>query len=127
MNKDFVPYKEALILKNLGLDISCFGFYNNADGNIWVKHEIDPEIKDIYKGDFEAPTYQQSFDWFEDEHSIFIDRKTYTNVNEIMNIEYSIKSWKFPPIKIEFENPYDCFDRDKARLECLKKLIEVTK
>jgi hypothetical protein len=27
MNKDFVPYEQALVLKELGFDEPCFGYY----------------------------------------------------------------------------------------------------
>jgi hypothetical protein len=50
-----------------------------------------------------------------------------TNVNEIMDITYTIKSWKFPPIEIKFENPYDCFDKNKSELICIDKIIEIIK
>ena len=29
MNKEFIPYEQALVLKELGFDEPCFGYYND--------------------------------------------------------------------------------------------------
>ena len=42
-----------------------------------------------------------------------------------MDFSYRIISWRFRPIEIVFEDPYDCFDKYKADIACLKKLIEI--
>lgn len=60
MEKEFIPYELAFKLKELGFDEECFGFYNNADGNVWIKHLVDDSIKSIYKGDIQAPLWQQA-------------------------------------------------------------------
>ena len=56
-----------------------------------------------------------------------VQRVVDTNVNEILDITYTIKSWKFPPIKVEFENVYDCFDKHKSELICIDMIIELLK
>ena len=66
--QNFVPYQIALDMKELGFDEPCFGFYNNADGNVWIKHTVDESIKSIYTGDFEAPTFSQCFKWFREKY-----------------------------------------------------------
>ena len=56
MNKDFVPYEEALGLKALGFEETCYGFYNQDDNN---------KPKGFYpaNGNNSAPLYQQAFRW----------------------------------------------------------------
>ena len=54
MNELFVPYKESLILKDLGFNEVCFGFYNNAIADVYIKQDFNDELREIYKGDFEC-------------------------------------------------------------------------
>jgi len=122
--KDFIPYEQAFALKELGFDEPCLAYWNfytrelnyNGQPSIFSNEDV-----------IQLPTFSQTFDWFEKTHSIFVQRMIDTNVNEIMDITYTIKSWKFPPIEIKFENPYDCFDKNKSELACLKELIELVK
>ena len=70
MNKEFIPYEQALELKELGFDEPCFGFFNKT----WNKEKeiLFPQ----YAGELEnwnntqhlcsAPLYQQAFRWFRD-------------------------------------------------------------
>jgi len=134
MEKGFVPYKQAFALNKLEMlpDIS-YGYYSkNTSG----KYKLDDityfqsiEPGEPHKNDtvIHAPLYQQAFEWFEKEHNIFVDRTTHTSVNEVLGFDYKLKSWRFPPITIEFEEPYDEFDREKANIACLNKLIEIIK
>ena len=138
LNDDFVPYEQALALKALGYDKQCFKKSvhkkkcDNKDEkgncplhNIFCGYpdcEIDKTIEQIG-----IPLWQQAFRFFEEEHSIFIDRRIATSANEILGIDYYLKSWKFRPIIIKFENPYDDLDEQKAQIACLKKLIEIVK
>ena len=34
MNKEFIPYEQALALKELGFDEPCFGYYNIKDNDL---------------------------------------------------------------------------------------------
>lgn len=131
MSKHFLKYKESLELKELGFKDPCMAHYlvtDTRDGTdiifeMW--NDENTEYEPIHK--IGAPLYQQAFKWFETKHSMFIDRSIMTNVNEIMSIEYRIKSWKFPPVEVEFDGKYDSFDLDKAQLACVRKLIEILK
>lgn len=73
MENEFVPYEQALELKQLGFDEVCFGFYNNAIANVYIKQDFNDELREIYKGDFDAPLWQQAFDWFRIEHNLYGD------------------------------------------------------
>jgi hypothetical protein len=134
MNKEFIPFEQSLALKELGFDEPCLAFYYNNSTNqlseplsTWVIVEDYRNGLQVSHVKCTAPLFQQSFDWFEKNHSIFVQRMIDTNVNEIMDITYTIKSWKFPPIEIKFENPYDCFDKNKSELICIDKIIEIIK
>ena len=40
MNKEFIPYEEALELKRLGFDEPCLTYYYNISGNIRTGIEV---------------------------------------------------------------------------------------
>lgn len=121
MKKEFIPYEQALALKELGFNEPCFGFYNNAEATVWIKHEVDIEIRDIYTGDFEAPTFNQAFRWFREECGceFYIDCRRHTSVKyyEVFLFDGDKNSMVFGK-SLKYE---------EAELECLVKLIDIVK
>ena len=78
MEKEFIPYEQALKLKELGFDEPCLGYYAgdilctgqpqeihlDEDGNYKMsKTESFPIIA--------APTYQQAFRWFREKYGLY--------------------------------------------------------
>ena len=66
MKKEFIPYEQALALKELGFDEFTVAAYvdNELDiGGLW-KDSV--KSKDIQK----APLYQQAFRWFRENYGI---------------------------------------------------------
>lgn len=130
MNKNFLPYDESLELKDLGFDddtICVHNSFKQLKGTIISSNDGDYIKNDKWDNRVLAPTFQDAFEWFETNYQMYVDKNVDTNVNEILDITYKIKSWRFPPITIIFDNPHDCFDNDKARLTCIQKLIELAK
>jgi hypothetical protein len=112
MEKEFIPYEQALELKELGFDEPCFGVYATKDG--YVRKSAYDEIGN-------APLYQQAFRWF-DENTDFqgfvIDSINECHFDwEIINLDTEER--------IECEEYYST--RQEAELACLKKLIELVK
>jgi hypothetical protein len=112
MTKEFIPYQEALALKQLGFDEPCFGWF--ASDRTLVKEVTE-------KTDFTlAPTYSQAFRWFRENYNLFgqVNIRTYY-IYEISN----------DGIAIEMVSQYDKLlnTYEEAELECLKKLIELVK
>lgn len=57
MEKEFVPYEQALILKELGFDEPCFGYYDKDDKSFeLLKYFNYNTLKCISR-----PLYQQAF------------------------------------------------------------------
>jgi hypothetical protein len=118
MNKEFIPYTEALALKKLGFDEPCFKYWND-----FGKHSIDRF--QLYNGidnwchDYiEAPTWQQAFRWFRKEHNLKFHIK-----EDVWNNWCSLKMIRHDDyISIGEYKTYE-----EAELECLKKLIEIVK
>ena len=111
--KDFVPYQEALELKQLGFDEPCFGWF--ASDRTLVKEVTE-------KSDFTlAPTYSQAFRWFREKHNI---NTVISWRDDLLNFDISLTEMK----KHGYFYYKDNFTTyEEAELECLKKLIELIK
>lgn len=121
--KQFIPYEQALTIKELGFDEECFTVYKNqsravsflskimSDDVYWKKNSM------LNINYLSAPSYQQVFKWFREEHKLDSYIKPYFD-----NYEYYIadSSSKF---NNEFNNDESSYER--AELACLKKMIEI--
>jgi hypothetical protein len=123
MNKEFIPYEQALELKELGFDERCFGFYN-------PRHEISKEpLYEHTGGTFDnynrtdylvsAPLYQQAFRWFREKYGLAGIPNPFGY--EILDRDNINCEWGCV-FETEVSNIYE-----EAELACLKKLIEIAK
>jgi hypothetical protein len=119
MDKEFIPYEQALQLKELGFNEPCFGYWN-----------IDPYLPkptfNLVKP-FEhewclpAPLYQQAFRWFREKHNLIgLVDGGYDNSKNI----FTYVIWNDFRDDI-FDDYYSTYE--EAELACLKKLIELIK
>ena len=82
---EFIPYEEALALKELGFDEECFGFFDDIDDDhelFLIRTQTWNAVHNLNKHLTRAPLYQQAFRWFRDVHDldftvINIRHKTY--------------------------------------------------
>lgn len=65
MKKEFLPYKEALALKELGFDEKCAAHYLDED-DLELKWEIYRNLSFNTDNCVQAPLYQQAFRFFRD-------------------------------------------------------------
>jgi len=120
MNKELIPYEQALELNELGFDEPCFDKYIptsqklNSDMETWG--EFYPETAMI-----PAPLYQQAFRWF--------DENTSFQGFVIASLKEGHFDWEI--LNLDTEEKIECKEyyhtRLKAELECLKQLIEIAK
>jgi len=123
MEKEFIPYAEALALKELGFDEPCLTWWNKKEFvyPYWEREFGYNYESGIAKDCVLSPLYQQAFRWFREKHDMcsFIQRF------EGRVYDYEITSDIFKEIT-DFKDGY--FDTyEEAELECLKKLIEIVK
>lgn len=116
IEKEFIPYEQALALKELGFDEPCFGYFNKT----WSKENelLFPQ----YVGELEnwnntqhlcsAPTFSQAFRWF---------REKYDLIYVIVKVE----SWFFTINGCNTQEGFNTYE--EAELACLRKLIELIK
>ena len=115
VDKEFVPYEEALALKELGFDEPCFAVYFNTTQQLYFDKYINEFTKDVRTL---VPIFSQAFRWF-DEHT------------DLMGfVVPSIKDNHFDwLIRIDWEEEIECEEaytsRSEAELACLRKLIEI--
>ena len=136
----FIPYEQALALKELGFNKPCFGRY-------WIK-DFQLRSPKNYNADNEkidsvsAPLYQQAFRWFREKYNLEYSLKAsydlldshimYLNGKEVCRFIRKNKKWELMNRESEAwkKNP-DYYEKtytyEEAELECLKKLIELTK
>ena len=124
MEKEFVPYEQALALKELGFDEPCFGYYDNQ------RKEIDTISTDVcerlckHDTHIKAPSFSQAFRWFRKKQAIegfihkAIEGAYYFVIKRLGNNENNM---------YEFitNAPKNVDTYEEAELECLKKLIEI--
>jgi hypothetical protein len=131
MNREFIPYEQALALKELDFDEKCLAFYDGkGDSNIYFNNKRDasgdyiPFIKHERLTWFGAPLYQQAFRWFREKYrddfytNKWIDDKYWYHVPAVFNDR------GFDEVR-EYREPFDTYE--EAELACLIKLIELVK
>lgn len=131
MNKDsisnienlFVPYNEALELKQLGFDECCFGYYDNPDNPVW--RTLSPTYYANKENVYLAPTYQQAFNFFRITYGLG-SSITSSMRNDIQVNYFTVHELKNRLMKSNFFNykispMYNTYE--KSELACLKFLI----
>ena len=117
MEKEFIPYTEALALKELGFDEPCFGFY--IAGQLMVTTDSVYNSTDIPV--CKAPTFSQAFRWFREKYNL-ISEILWTSALPTHNTFTAIIKSEEKIVKMT-----ECDIYEEAELECLKKLIEIVK
>jgi len=132
MDIEFVPYEEALALKELGFNEPCLASYFHAGKRLHITEYINYGEYTVL-----APTFSQAFRWFREKYKLHYsidyecsqhDHKwgynyTIYNYNQVVktNEEYIQSN----PIAPAGEWVYET--HEEAELACLKKLIEIVK
>ena len=139
MNKEFITYKEALELKELGFNEACIATYSNytrkdyynSTGisnweflklkepklNLDTDSNINSELSKLLDYDsnayISAPLYQQAFRWFR-EKDIYFEIVTIK-----VNKEYELS------LPNDLKTGFKTYE--EAELECLRELIKIVK
>ena len=115
MNKEFVPYEQALQLKKLGFDEPCLGYYGCHQAFFWIT-----KTEGYYDGGLDsvvpAPFYRQAFRWFREKYGLFVQPNRTVDIEGV---------WYY--FLIDTKRMDVCggsFSYEEAELECLKKCIK---
>ncbi len=120
MKTEFIPYEQALALKELGFDEPCFGLFVSMNNKLLIKEIPNQQESEQYFGGILAPLFQQAFRFFREKNLIGLVGGGYFNNRNTFNFEI----WNDFKDTI-FDEYYPTYE--EAELECLKKLIETVK
>jgi hypothetical protein len=129
MEKEFIPYEQALALKELGFDELCFKLYIDKKLQIFSNENQDY----IKNSDFEnkyisAPLYQQAFRWFREKYNLtFTIKRRFNCYNIIEILEYNSIDDGNVDVELDGLDWEDFKTYEEAELEYIKKLIETVK
>ena len=127
MEKDFVPYEEALALKELGFNEPCFGVFPEGSKLVKINGEPRNWNDNVINGETtSAPTFSQAFRWFRDKHGLVswisfridLKKKYLWYITDVKNIATRDGDYIFDILIESYE---------EAELACLKKLIVLLK
>jgi hypothetical protein len=131
--QEFIPYEQALELKELGFDEKCYGHYDSIGelNTIEDYARLGANISEMLSKEFNsisymkeicaAPLYQQAFRWFREKYGLV----GWVEGNEGKRIfMYRIES------PIDSDDQLNCYPfrtYEEAELACLNNLIEIVK
>jgi len=119
ITNEFIPYEQALALKELGFDEECFSFYN-AIGEIYKSEGYYRYLYNVQKYEVIAPLYQQAFRFFREKYNLKYWVEEHTEDTFI----YEIRPHKLSDYKEGEIYVYKTYE--ETELACLKKLIEIS-
>jgi hypothetical protein len=130
--KDFVPYEQALELKELGFDEPCFTWYWD---DIGMYNGLEFGNHNQNSNYVSAPLFQQAFRWFREKYGLKVSFPYWNGFNKMIPEDLGRDKYEIMIIPanhrtISVRNPkgriwFDTYEQ--AELECLKKLIEIVK
>jgi hypothetical protein len=122
MEKELIPYEQALDLKELGFDEECFSYYNTTE--ILISSEFLWRNSYSKGTDVVAPLYQQAFRWFREKHRIEAWVQPHLSPEPRRN---EAKFWYGGRTSSTGDSIgiYDTYPQ--AELECLKHIIQFIK
>ena len=125
MNNEFVPYEQALVLKELFNEPylgECFGEYRQWDGGkpyLQLYQDLDGCSTDPadyeYTTECIAPTYSQAFRWFREK----------CGLNHFVEPDFDCKPIRYNAY-VQCSLLYHGDNYEEAELACLKKLIQIS-
>ena len=133
MENEFVPYEQALALKELGFDEPCFGYYFNESKVLMVISEKDINYLTGTSGTSNttftsAPTYSQAFRWFREKYRLHQYIKQHCGERFYFYIEDMVHPRRFDEYTVEMLRSFnESTSQEEAELKCLLELINICK
>jgi len=126
MEKEFIPYEQALALKELGFDEPCFGYYIGLGDNKetpfkLIQIQSEKEQFNWVDNVCHALLYQQAFRWFREKYNF----KSWVEEHTADTFIYEIRPHILTHYKEGEVYVYNIYE--EAELACLIKLIEIVK
>jgi hypothetical protein len=117
MKKEFIPYEEALALKELGFKEECAAHYLDVD-DLELKWKIYRNLSINTDNCVQAPLYQQAFRFFRETYGCTYSIGWLDDV--VIHFSLNPSSFSSTTFVLRNNNTYE-----DAEIACLKKLIEL--
>ena len=120
MKQEFIPYKQALELKDLGFDEPCLSYY---EGESFSYHLASIKGDDYI---IPAPLFQQAFRWFRDNKlsDMCVCRYQGREDGGVYYYYSIVHDFGIEEVRY-FKEGF--FTHEEAELACLTRLIEIVK
>ena len=116
IEKEFIPYEQALELKSLGFDKPCFATYDE-DKNFELQ-DFFQTYETFPSHIIAASTFSQAFSFFREKYKIrFIIQSSMSDLGEYFKVIF--------PNGEQRGVSYNTYE--EAELACIKQLIEIVK
>lgn len=123
MNKDFIPYQQALALKHIEFNEPCFGYYNGQGNYIGEEGKMNSDCNKLgmHGAYCTAPTFSQVFRWFRENYQMVFcyEPCLKKDLTYIFFIYMETTGEKVFVVESEYN--------EEAELASLLKLIEIVK
>jgi hypothetical protein len=127
MNKEFIPYEQALALKELGFDEPCLAYYNKGELFSFTQICNEPLKGHYIKSNrLCTPLYQQAFRWFREKYNMKICIQGFENNSYRHSYTFCVYNHLHQLQDYEFDTDI-LMTYEETELECLRKLIELLK
>lgn len=122
MKELFIPYEQALEIKNIGFGKRCIAWYDDQ-GLLCSDLNFGYRQKDMETGECVAPLYSQVFAWFRENYDFhhYIEP---INMDGKVRYEYCVVNSSDDNKEFNEDVAYEYED---AEIECLKQLINLIK
>lgn len=119
MNKEFIPYEQALELKELGFDEPCMFPYHRNNTDYIDNTHVELANYNATEKLVSAVLYQQAFRLFREKYQLY--------PNIVKNAKFGdwVCEWQSFGGNFQVIGAYHNYE--EAELACLKKLIEMVK
>ncbi len=123
IEKLFIPYGLAVILKGKGFDDECIAYYNHRRELLFMTMGLtnSDAKQSLPNGNITAPLYQQVIDWFRRKHNVYIEIEySITELSNSSEIHFQNFINGDCPNERPFKTYYEAFN--KAITESLKRI-----
>ena len=127
IEKEFVPYEQALALKELGFNEPCLASYFHAGKRLDICEYINHGEYTVL-----APTFSQAFRWLREKYwyTALILCDSFQIVMQLSTSRTrDSRTWEWKPIYVTqtYHKEEGLKSYDESELACLKQLIEIAK
>lgn len=130
IEKEFIPFEEALALKELGFDETCLAGYDKETEKLWIGY-VDSQGGEQFNRSYHvlAPLYQQAFNFFLKKYNLFVETTLWGDEIGYMSQIKEIKQEEFIEVySLGIATPnrgLPNWDIVKEKQQCLSRLIEI--